>query len=446
MHEWKKSISDDTALTELLPPLSAHEALVEANRCLFCYDAPCTHACPTHIDIPRFIKKIASENTLGSARTILESNLLGATCSRVCPVQELCEGACVLGADHKPIMIGRLQRYAMDYAYDKHVKVFPSAPPTNKKVAVIGAGPAGLSCAGELAKRGHAVTVFEKRSFAGGLSSYGIVGLREPLSVAFAEVEMIRGLGVEFRTEVELCRNVSLADLRSEFEAIFLSAGLGVTPALNIPGEEHILDGLAYVEQSKLEVSNLKVGTRVVVIGAGNTAIDCATIARRLGAEEVTIIYRRTEAEVSAYKHEIQFARNEGIEFQFLTQPARVLARERQVFGLECIHMDLGELDASGRPSPVPRADSEFFVPADQVIKAIGQERPSLASVLGLVTKRGYIQVNAEFETSLPNVFAGGDSIRSSGACSTVMAVEDGKLAALAIGRKLAAGDHSEAH
>ena len=445
MHDWKKSVSDDTALAELLPPLSAHEALVEANRCLFCYDAPCTHACPTHIDIPRFIKKIASDNIVGSARTILESNLLGATCSRVCPVQELCEGACVLGADHKPIMIGRLQRYAMDYAYDKHVRVFPSAPPTNKKVAVIGAGPAGLSCAGELARRGYAVTVFEKRSFPGGLSSYGIVGLREPLSVALAEVEMIRGLGVEFRTGVELCRDLSLSDLRSEFEAIFLSAGLGVTPSLNIPGEEHILDGLTYVEQSKLDVSTFKVGIRVAVIGAGNTAIDCATIAKRLGAQEVTIVYRRSEAEVSAYKHEIQFARNEGIKFQFLTQPAKVLAHDGQVLGVECTLMELGPLDASGRPAPVPQADSEFFVAADQVIKAIGQERPSLASVLGLATKRGYIQVDANFETSIPNVFAGGDSVRSSGACSTVMAVEDGKLAALAIDRKLTADAHSEA-
>ena len=204
MQKWNESATPQAALTEQLPPLTNQEALVEANRCLFCYDAPCTHACPTHIDIPRFIKKIASDNLLGSARTILESNLLGATCSRVCPVQELCEGACVLGAEHKPIMIGRLQRYAMDYSYVRQAVPFPPAEPTNKKVAVIGAGPAGLSCAGELAKRGYTVTVFEKRDLAGGLSTYGIIVLREPIAIALAEVEMIKRMGVEFRTGITI--------------------------------------------------------------------------------------------------------------------------------------------------------------------------------------------------------------------------------------------------
>src|SRR5450432_621954 len=187
---------DNKPLTEELPPLTSHEALVEANRCLFCYDAPCTHACPTHIDIPRFIKKISTDNLLGSARTILEANLLGATCARVCPVQELCEGACVLGAEHKPIAIGRLQRHAMDAIAGKEASVVPRAPATGKKVAVIGAGPAGLSCAGELARRGHSVTLFEKRDLAGGLSTYGIIGLREPIDVAIAEAGMIAALGV----------------------------------------------------------------------------------------------------------------------------------------------------------------------------------------------------------------------------------------------------------
>ncbi len=318
MQAWDESAASEPALSELLPPLSEHGALVEANRCVFCYDAPCTHACPTHIDIPRFIKKIASGNNLGSARTILEANLLGATCSRVCPVQELCEGACVLGSEHKPIMIGRLQRYAMDYVYDRHIDVFPRALSTGKRVAVMGAGAAGLSCAGELAKRGYSVTVFEKRDLAGGLSTYGIIGLREPIAIALAEIEMIKRLGVEFQTGVELCRDLKLADLRSQFDAVFLSTGLGATPSLNIPGEEYIVDGLRYIEQSKVDPSQLKVGSRVVVIGAGNTAIDCATIAKRLGAEQVTIVYRRSESEVSAYPHEIEFIRNEGVEFRFL--------------------------------------------------------------------------------------------------------------------------------
>ena len=326
----------------------------------------------------------------------------------------------------------------MDYVYERQVDVFSRASPVEKRVAVVGAGAAGLSCAGELAKRGYSVTVFEKRDLAGGLSTYGIIVLREPVPVALAEIELIKRLGVEFRMGVELCRDIKLADLRSEFDAVFLSAGFGSTPSLGIPGEEQIVDGLAYIEQSKLDPSHLEVGTRVVVIGAGNTAIDCATVAKRLGAEEVTIVYRRSESEVTAYPHEIAFIRNEGVEFRWLTQPVKVVVRDGQVIGLDCIRIALGELDASGRPAPEPVFGSEFFIPADQVVKAIGQERPPFAVALGLATKLGYIDVNADFETNIPNVFAGGDSIRSSGTCSTVMAVQDGKLAALAIHERLA--------
>jgi dihydropyrimidine dehydrogenase (NAD+) subunit PreT len=287
-------------LGELLPPLTDHEALVEANRCLFCYDAPCTHACPTHIDIPRFVKKISTGNVVGSAATILEANLLGATCARVCPVQELCEGACVLGAEHKPIMIGRLQRFATDHVAAQGIDIFRPGSPTGKTIAVIGAGPAGLSCAGELAKLGHRVTIFEKREFAGGLSTYGIISLREPVTVSLAEVESVRRLGVEFRTGIALGPDLDLADLREQYEAVFLAIGLGSTPALGIPGEEHILDGLEYIEASKLDRATLRIGKHVAVIGAGNTAIDCATVARRRGAERATIVYRRTEQQMSA--------------------------------------------------------------------------------------------------------------------------------------------------
>ena len=433
------SAPQGSALGELLAPLTRNQAAVEAARCLMCYDAPCTHACPTHIDIPKFIKKIATENLRGSARTILESNLLGATCARVCPVEELCEGACVLGAEHKPIAIGRLQRHAMDFVYRRGIDLFPAAKSTGKKVAVIGAGPAGLSCAGELRKRGHSVTLFERRDLAGGLSTYGIIGLREPIEVALAEAAMIGRLGVKLESNRELGLDLSLAELQENFGAIFLGVGLGATPSLGIPGEDHIIDGLEYIEQSKLSVRNLVIGQNVVVVGAGNTAIDCATIAKRLGAGQVTMVYRRTEKEMTAYAHEYAFIKREGVNFSFLTQPVRVHSENGTVKSLECRRMSLGPADASGRPSPQPVAGSEFFLAADQVVKAIGQKKPSLASRLKLKTEKGFIQVNADFETSLPGVYAGGDSIRTRGAASTVMAVEDGKLAAHAIHERLVA-------
>lgn len=406
-------------LAEELPPLSVNEALVEANRCLYCYDAPCAHACPTHIDIPRFIKKIATENLIGSARTIFEANLLGATCARVCPVEELCEGACVLGKDHNPIMIGRLQRHAMDHVYRQGVNVVKLAPKTGRAVAVVGSGPAGLSCAGELARRGHTVTVFEKRPLAGGLSTYGIIALREPIEASLDEVRMLEGFGVRIQTGMELGGTLSFDDLRSRFDAVFLGLGLGSTPAMGIPGEEWIVDGLEYIEESKLKGEAMTVGRNVVVIGAGNTAIDCATIAKRLGASTVTMVYRRSEAEMRAYPHEIDFIRKEGVQFRFHARPVRVLSERGVVTGVACV--------SSIEDGP------EFVLAADQVVKAIGQEKLSLAQTLGLALQRGYIQVNADFETSIPGVFAGGDCIRFKNAASTVMAVQDGKLAATAI-------------
>ena len=418
---------------EQLPPLSQFEALEEANRCLFCFDAPCVHACPTHIEIPRFIKKISTDNLTGSARAIFDSNLLGATCARVCPVQELCEGACVLGPTHKPIAIGRLQRYAMDYAYSRGQAPFIPAKATGRKMAVIGAGPAGLSCAGELARRGDSVTIFDRRPMPGGLSTYGIIGLREPIEVALAEVALLERVGVEVKLGMELGHNLSLADLKSQFDSVVLSVGLGYTPEMKIQGEEHVIDGLEYIEASKTGARSLRIGDEVVVIGAGNTAVDCATIAKRLGARNVTMIYRRTDREMTAYKHEYEFAKNEGIEFRFLTQPVRVIHENGSLTGIECVRMSLGAEDASGRPSPEPEHGSEFVIAADQVVKAVGQKKPALAELLGLETAKGFIAVNSNFETSIPGVFAIGDCIRTTGAASTVMAVQDGKMAAVAI-------------
>ncbi|MGA2050022.1 MAG: NAD(P)-dependent oxidoreductase [Terracidiphilus sp.] len=426
------------ALAEQLPPLTPHAAAVEADRCLYCYDAPCTHACPTHIDIPRFIKKIASHNLRGSAGTIFASNLLGATCARVCPVQELCEGACVLGADHKPIAIGRLQRFAMDHAREHQSYPVVESTPTGRSIAIIGAGPAGLSCAGELAKLGHMVTIFDKREMPGGLSTYGIIALREPVEIALEETKMIESLGVQIKTGIEFGVDIALLELQRDFEAVVLSVGLGHTPSLGIEGEGVIVDGLEFIEASKTAPANLHVGRNVIVIGAGNTAVDCATIARRLGADRVTMVYRRTDREMTCYEHEYDFARKEGIEFRFLSQPSRVVLENGLPVGLECLRVELGAPDSSGRPSPEPVGGSEFVLAGDQIVKAVGQNKPALAALLGLETKKGFIAVDDSFQTSLAGLYAIGDCIRASGAASTVMAVQDGKLAAASIHRQLA--------
>ncbi|PNY79748.1 NAD(P)-dependent oxidoreductase [Deinococcus koreensis] len=430
---------------ETFPPMSAHEATVEANRCLYCYDAPCLQACPTHIDIPTFIRKISTGNLRGSARTILEANFLGGTCGRVCPVQELCEGACVLNSEEKPIAIGRLQRYAVDHVQERGIQVFQPGAPTGRKVAVVGSGPAGISAAAELAKLGHAVTLLEKRELGGGLSTYGIIVLREPVEVSLREVEAVKALGVDIQTGRELVGAADLDILLAEYDAVFLAVGLGAVPAMGIPGEEHLIDGLQFIEDSKVNPQVLRIGARMAVIGAGNTAIDAATVARRHGAE-VTMVYRRTEAEMTAYRHEYEFALHEGIQYQFLTQPVRVVTdNSGQVTGLECVKMVLGTPDASGRPSPRPLPGSEFVIPCDGVVKAIGQEKPALATALGLTVEKGYIAVDDQLQTSVPRVYAGGDCIRAVGTASTVMAVQDGKYAAAAIHQQLTAPTREEA-
>jgi len=329
----------------------------------------------------------------------------------------------------------------MDYVSEHGIQVLQAGPATGKTVAVIGAGPAGLSCAGELARNGHAVTIFEKRELSGGLSTYGIISLREPVEVALGEVKMIQQLGVTFSTGVELGRNLQLDELQEDFDMIVLSVGLGRSPHLGIPGEEHILDGLEYVEDSKIATEKMTVGKEVIVIGAGNTAIDCATIARRLGAEKVTVVYRRTAKEMTAYPHEYEFAKQEGIEFRFLAQPVQVALEDDRIVGLLCTKMQLSAPDSSGRSSTVPLPESEFFIPADQIVKAIGQQKPALAQMLGLETRNGYISVDHEFETSIPDLFAIGDCIRSQGDASTVMAVQDGKMAAQALHERLNANN-----
>jgi glutamate synthase (NADPH/NADH) small chain len=436
--QWEKSL--DERFQEYHPALSERDAVLEANRCLYCFDAPCMVACPTHIDIPTFIRKISTGNVKGSAKTILESNLLGATCSRVCPVEELCEGACVLEEDEKPISIGRLQRYAMDYASAKKLKFFKKGKPNGFKVAVVGAGPAGLSCAGELAKKGYEVTCFERKEWAGGLDTYGIVVFREPVEVSLSEVKMIEELGVTIKTNVTVGKDITFESILEDYDAVFVSIGLGSVPELEVPGENlsGVLDGLEFIEETKTKPLNtIGIGKRICVIGAGNTGIDCATIARRLGAERVTIIYRRTEAEMPAYYFEYEFALKEGVDFSFLTQPVEVIG-DGAVTGIKCIRMDLGAPDASGRRTAIPVADSEFVLPCDMVIKAIGQKKHSqILSKLaefGIKQVKGYIAVDPETNrTHNPKIYAGGDCIRSAGEASTVMAVQDGKIAAKGI-------------
>jgi glutamate synthase (NADPH/NADH) small chain len=401
-------------------------------------------ACPTHIDIPSFIKKISTDNLKGSARTILESNLLGATCSRVCPVEELCEGACVLKADEKPITIGRLQRHAMDYAARQKIKFFKKGDPNGFRVAVVGTGPAGLTCAGELAKQGFEVVCFEKKPLSGGLDTYGIVVFREPVEVSLAEVAMVEELGVEIRNNQEVGKNISLAKLIDEFDAIFIAIGLAQVMPLNIPGQDlkGVHDGLEFIEQTKTqELDSIECGARVCVIGAGNTGIDCATIARRLGCPEVTIVYRRSRSEIPAYDFEYDFAAMEGISFKFLTQPIAITGNGK-VEALRCQDVELAGKDESGRPKPQVIAGSDFDIPCDMVITAIGQVKHEqlLHELVGLGIKlnSGYVGVDPKTnQTAHAKIFAGGDCIRAKGHASTVMAVEDGKIASRAINSQL---------
>ncbi len=437
----------EAAFTETYPRFTDNEAYVEASRCLYCFDAPCIKACPTDIDVPTFIRKIATGNVLGAAQTILESNLMGHTCGRVCPVDELCVGACVLGAEHRPIAIGRLQRYATDHLFAAGVMPFEPAPPTGRRVAVVGSGPAGLSCAGELAKLGVEAHVFERSELPGGLSTYGIVVMREPVAVSLEEVEFVRRLGVRVHTGVEVGKDVEPQRLLEEYDAVVIAAGTGKVPRLGVPGEDldGVVDALDFIAATKMaekdglmRLYDVPIGREVVVVGAGNTAVDAATIARRLGAERVTMVYRRGREEIPAYDHEVAFVRNEGVDIRLLTQPVEVLGEGGRVVGVRCVRMALGEPDEGGRRTPVPVPGSEFVLPADQVILAIGQEkRLALLEAFGVAVERGYVKTDAERRTSDPKVFAVGDCARLSGHALTVTAAQDGKLAARAIARQL---------
>ena len=420
---------------DIAPALTRQQALLAAQRCFYCYDAPCTVACPTSIDIPSFIKRISSDNLKGAATDILSANILGGSCARVCPTEILCEGACVRNKDDdKPVQIGALQRYATDWVYRDGVQLFERAPPTGKRVAVVGAGPAGLSCAHALARQGHAVTIFEAQRKSGGLNEYGIAAYKVP---DFAQKEIawllaIGGISTEYGRE--LGRNLPLADLQREFDAVFLGLGLGAVNMLDVPGEHlegvrNAVDFIAELRQCE-QLSRLPVGRRVVVIGGGNTAIDAAIQSGRLGAEEVTLVYRRGAESMGATVLEQAFARDEGVRIVHWARPVEVHGVDGAVSAIEFAYTAPG---ADGRPQDT---GERFTLAADSVLKAIGQV---LDAPGGLDLKRGRIAVDAEFRTTAAKVWAGGDCIGGK-VDLTVQSVEDGKRAAASIHAALTAG------
>jgi dihydropyrimidine dehydrogenase (NAD+) subunit PreT len=423
---------------DINPALTTAEALHEANRCLYCYDAPCIHACPTHIDVPSFIKKIASGNLTGSARVIFDANPIGATCARVCPVEVLCEGACVEKTLlQKPIEIGRLQRYATDHALTNGKQIFEKAESNGKSIGIIGSGPAGLSCAVYLAGLGYDVTIYERKPLAGGLDTYGMAEYKMTQSVSLAEVERAAAMGVKFilntaivagddTTEVlgEVNR-VSFDVLKEWHDAIFVGAGLGDTNKLSIPGEDldGIYDALHFIEKVKTrEWSTVPLGKTVAVIGAGNTAVDAVTQAKRLGAERVIMVYRKTANEMPAYDYEFELAKHDGIEFVWQAAPVGVMSDgpDNRLTGLRCEKTD-GSLEL-------------FEIPCYMVIKAVGQTKRKtfFEKVIGVDTdERSRVMVNEFMQTTNPKVFAGGDCVNGGG--EAVEAAQMGKLAAQGI-------------
>jgi dihydropyrimidine dehydrogenase (NAD+) subunit PreT len=429
---------------EIHPPLDSTRAVLEADRCLECggpyAPAPCTAACPARVPVPQFIRAIREGRPEEAAKLIFEANILGGSCARVCPVEELCEGACVLTKEgRRAVSIGRLQRYATDVALARQLNFFARPAWKPQSVGVIGAGPAGLACAAELAKMGYDVVVYESRPEPGGLITSAIAPYKQLKDPLPAEVAMIERLGVKIHYGVTVGKDISFEELERRHQAIFLGVGLGADASARIPGEDlpGVWDSLEFVEQIK-SGRPPKIGPIVAVIGGGNTAIDVAREAVRLGATNVMVLYRRTEEQMPAFKHEVKAARKEGVHFYFLTAPVRLLG-DGKVRKIECIHMRLGAPDRSGRPAPEPVPGTEFTLEVDTVIKAIGQEkRVELWKALGLETDGGLVRVNENFQTNREKYFAGGDCVNGGG--TVVEAVRHGKLAAQGIAKFLAKG------
>ena len=428
----------DSNFSDPHPLLESGNALVEANRCYFCYDAPCVDACPTSIDIPSFIRKISTGNLKGSARDILSQNIMGGMCARVCPTETLCEGACVRETqDQQPVRIGELQRYATESFIESGETFFERADSTGRKIAVEGGGPAGLSCAHRLAVLGHEVVIFEAREKLSGLNEYGIASYKTVDNFAQREVDFILKIGgIQTRMNQKLGKDIKLDDLRHQFDAVFLSVGLGSVNSLSfkigeIDGVYDAIEKISDLRQSE-NLSELPVGRRVVVIGGGSTAIDVAVQSKKLGAEDVTLAYRRGPEQMSATWKEQEFAQTNGVQVKYWLSPKSLKSNNGHVSEIEFEITKLNEKGILCDTGEIRKME------VDIVFKAIGQKLDNnLESPSSMPsTKAGKIEVNSAYETSIEGVWAGGDCI-SSGEDLTVQAVEDGKQAAIAIHKKL---------
>ncbi|CAF3772372.1 unnamed protein product [Rotaria socialis] len=422
---------------DIHPPFETKDAaLTEANRCLFCYDAPCTKSCPTSINVPKFIKQITSDNIKGSAHTIFSSNIMGAGCSKVCPVEKLCEGVCVFNLmDEPPITIAKLQRYSTEIAMQKKWLLFERKPSTGKRVAIVGAGPAGLSCAHTLSREGVDVTIYEKESKGGGLMTYGIAAYKVTPQFCEDEVNYITAIGgIEIKYNHALGRDITLEELQKKYDAVYLAFGVGLARQLEISGEHlaGVVDAISFIYQLRTNnYSTLAVGDKVAIIGMGNTAIDAATQAKRLGAKEVTLVYRRTQEEMPCTEHELNIAKLDGCNIIWLAAPKEVIGVDGKVTQLICDTMQLGEPDASGRRSPIATGET-IALDVDMVIKAAGQMAfKNLVKSNQLENKSGKINVQGKTTTNLKGVFAGGDCVN--GGKEVVDAVQAGKDGAVSI-------------